>query len=160
VFTGTFVVKFSITVKSSIPTSTSIVRTVDASVIDQNSTPLQIANQIFESANLRSEPQLEYRELYRYPSLFLASLRKQRHCRAQLHHRSARNHCGKCGSPQFARYSDHPNTQERHDNQRERQRNVLTPLFPLVLMDAASRRVVGLTLQPYGFCSTGRRDRR
>jgi hypothetical protein len=51
-FTGTFVVAFSITVKSSIPTSTPIVCTVDASVVDQSPSTFQIANEIFESANL------------------------------------------------------------------------------------------------------------
>jgi hypothetical protein len=52
VFTGTVVVKFSITVKSSISTSTPIVCSVDAIVVDQNTSTFQIANSIDESASL------------------------------------------------------------------------------------------------------------
>jgi hypothetical protein len=51
-FTGTFIVKFSIMVKSAIATTTPILCQVDASVVDQSTTTLQVANEIEETASL------------------------------------------------------------------------------------------------------------
>jgi hypothetical protein len=51
-FTGTFVIKFTITVKSAIPTSTPIVCTANASVFEQNPSTFAITNDIEESADI------------------------------------------------------------------------------------------------------------